>query len=84
MLEERCRWKQIRVLGVDGVYPLEKNGKRPVLIAVDLGNRQPAAIGRMDESNPQADRRWLELLVKRLRVSVIFTDDLASFRIVAK
>lgn len=72
------------MLGVDGVYPLEKNGKRPVLIAVDLGNRQPVAIGRVDESNPQAERRWLEPLVKRLGVSVIFTDDLASFRILAK
>jgi len=35
----------------------------------------------VDESNPQAVGRWLEPLVKRLGVSVIVTDDLASFRI---
>lgn len=39
---------------------------------------------RVDESNPQALKRWLEPLVKRLGVSVIVSDDLASFRIVAE
>jgi hypothetical protein len=39
------------------------------------------AIGQVDESNPQAVGRWLEPLVKRLGVSVIVTDDLASFRV---
>jgi hypothetical protein len=41
------------------------------------------AIGQIDESNPQAVRRFLEPLVQRLGVSVIVTDDLASFRTVA-
>jgi len=49
--------------------------------AYDLGHGQPVAIGQVDESNPQAVGRWLEPLVKRLGVSVIVTDDLASFRI---
>jgi hypothetical protein len=84
MLEKRRRWQPVRVLGVDGVYPLGKGRKRPVLIAVDLGNGQPVAIGKVDESNPQAVKRWLEPLVKRLGVSVIVTDDLASFRVVAE
>jgi IS1 family transposase len=35
----------------------------------------------VDESTPQAVGRWLEPLVKRLGVSVIVTDDLASFRV---
>jgi len=51
-----------------------------VLIAVDLGNGVPVAIGRVDESNPQAVRRFLEPLVQQLGVSVVVTDDLASFR----
>lgn len=84
IMEKRRRWQPVRVLGVDGMYPLGKGRKRPVLIAVDLGNGQPVAIGKVDESNPQAVKRWLEPLVKRLGVSVIVTDDLASFRVVAE
>lgn len=76
-------WQPVRVLGLDGAYPLINGKKPPVLIAVDLGNGQPVAIGQVDESNPQAVKRWLEPLVQRLGVSVIVTDDLASFRTVA-
>lgn len=75
--------KSVRVLGVDGAYPLIKGKKSPVLIAVDLGDGKPIAIGNVDESSSDAVRRWLEPLVKRLGVSVIVTDDLASFRKVA-
>lgn len=84
MLEKRRQWQPVRVLGVDGLYPLGKGRKRPVLVAVDLGTGKPVAIGKVDESNPQAVKRWLEPLVKRLGVSVIVTDDLASFRVVAE
>ena len=38
LLEKRRRWQPVRVLGVDGVYPLGQGRKRPVIIAVDLGN----------------------------------------------
>lgn len=61
----------MRVFGIDGLYPLGKGKKQAVLIAVDLGLGQPVAIGQVDECNPQAVRRWLEPLVKRLGVSVI-------------
>jgi transposase-like protein len=84
LLEKRRRWQPVRVLGLDGVYPLGQGRKRPVLVAVDLGNGQPVAIGKIDESNPHAVRRWLEPLVKRLGVTVIVTDDLRSFRVVAE
>ncbi len=84
LLEKRRRWQPVRVLGLDGAYPLAKGGKRSVIVAVDLGNGQPVALGRVDESNPHAVRRWLEPLVKRLGVSVIVTDDLASYRVVAE
>jgi transposase-like protein len=83
MLEKRRRWQGVRVLGVDGLYPLGWGKKQPVLIAVDLGEGQPVAIGHLDEGNPQAVRRFLQPLVQRLGVSVIVTDDLSSFRIVA-
>lgn len=83
-LERSRRWRPVRVLGIDGLYPLAQGKKQGVLIAVDLGNRQPVAIGQVDESNPWAVRRWLEPLVQRLGVSVIVTDDLSSFRTVAE
>ena len=82
-LRNRRRWQAVRVLGLDGAYPLIRGKKKPVLIAVDLGSGQPMAIGQIDEANPQAVRRFLEPLVQRLGVSVIVTDDLASFRTVA-
>ena len=84
-LEKRRRWQGVRVLGVDGLYPLGwGKAKHPVLVAVDLGQVQPVAIGYIDEYNPQAVRRFLEPLVQRLGVSVIVTDDLASFHTVAE
>ena len=84
LLKKRRRWKGVRVLGIDGAYPLLKGKKPPVLIAIDLGNGKPVAIGQVDEANPHAVRRFLEPLVKDLGVSVIVTDDLASFRQVAE
>ena len=84
LLEQRRRWQGVRVLGVDGLYPLGWGKKQAVLVAVDVGNRQPVAIGYLDEANPHAVRRFLQPLVQRLGVSVIVTDDLTSFRIVAE
>ena len=40
--------------------------------------------GYVDESDPQAVQHWLAGLVKELGVSVIVTDDLASYRNVAE
>ncbi len=84
LLKKRRRWQTVRVLGIDGAYPLLRGKKPAVLIAIDLGNGQPVAIGQVDEANPQAVRRFLEPLVKDLGVSVIVSDDLASFRQVAE
>jgi transposase-like protein len=77
------RWKSVRTLGVDGAYVLGWGEKRPVLVAVDLGNGQVVSLGQVDEHDPQAVRRWLEPLVQRLGVSVIVTDDLLTYRQVA-
>jgi len=82
--EQRRRWQGVRVLGMDGLYPLGWGKKQPVLVAVDLGNGQPVAVGHLDEANPQAVRRFLEPLVQRLGVSVIATDDLVTYRKVAE
>jgi transposase-like protein len=82
--EKRRHWKPVRVLGLDGAYVRAWGDVRPVLVAVDLGNGEPVAVGYVDEYNPQAVRRWLEPLVKRLGVSVIVTDDLVHYKTVAE
>jgi hypothetical protein len=51
---------------------------------MDLGAGQPVSIGYVDEHDPQAVKRWLEPLVKQLGVSVIVTDDLFAYHIVAE
>lgn len=84
MVKQRKKWQQVRVIGVDGLYPQGRGKKEPVLIAVDLGEGKPVAIARVDESSPAAVKRFLNPLVQRLGVSVIVTDDLMSFRIAAE
>lgn len=83
-LRRQNQWKPVRVLGLDGAYVLGWGEKRPVLVAVDLGEGQPVAVGYVDEHDPQAVQRWLEPWVQRLGVSVIVTDDLAMYKVVAR
>jgi hypothetical protein len=83
-LRRQNTWKPVRVLGVDGAYVLGWGAKRPVVVAVDLGDGQPVAVGYVDEHDPQAVQRWLEPLVQRLGVSVIVTDDLFVYKKVAE
>jgi len=83
-IRQQNQWKPVRVLGLDGAYVLGWGEKRPVLVAVDLGEGQPVAVGYVNEYDPQAVQRWLEPLVQRMGVSVIVTDDLAAYKVVAK
>jgi hypothetical protein len=53
LLEKPRHWQPVRVLGVDGAYPLLKGKRPPVLIAVDLGDGRPVAIGQVDEGIPR-------------------------------
>lgn len=82
-LRKQRQWKPVRVLGLDGAYVRALGDVRPVLVAVDLGAGQPLAVGYVDEYNPEAVRRFLEPLVKRLGVSVIVTHDLVHYKTVA-
>jgi transposase-like protein len=77
------RWQGVRVLGLDGAYVLGWGEKRPVMVVVDLGAGELVNVGYINEHDPQAVKRWLEPLVKRLGVSVIVTDDMAIYRQVA-
>ena len=83
-ITKRKYWKPVRIVGLDGAYVLGWGEKQPVLVAVDLGSGEPLAIGYLNEQDPQALRRWLEPLVQRHGITVIVTDDLSSYKIVAE
>lgn len=83
-IKKRNQWKPVRVLGVDGASVLGWGEKRPVLVAVDMGSGEPIALGYVNEYDPQAVRRWLQPLVQQHGVSVIVSDDLSSYKIVAE
>lgn len=82
-LRKERKWKAVRVLGVDGAYVKGWGKTQPVLVTVDMGTGDPVEVGYVDEKDPQAVRKFLEPLVQRLGVSVIVTDDLASYKQVA-
>jgi transposase-like protein len=82
-LERQRYWQPVRVLGVDGAYVRGWGKTQAVLVAVDMGTGQPVTVGYVDEKDPQAVRKFLEPLMQRLGVSVIVTDDLASYKQVA-
>ena len=77
-------WKPVRVVGLDGAYVLGWGEKQPVLVAVDLGTGEPLALGYVNEHNPQALQRWLAPLVQRHGITVIVSDDLFSYKVVAE
>lgn len=83
-LRKQRKWKPVRVLGLDGAYVRGWGEQQKVLVAVDLGAGQPVSIGYVDEHDPQAVKRWLEPLVKQLGVSVIVTDDLFAYHVIAE
>lgn len=82
--QKRKHWQPVRIVGLDGAYVLGWGEKRPVLVAVDLGSGEPIAIGYINEQDPQAVRRWLEPLIQRHGITVIVTDDLSSYKMVAQ
>ncbi len=81
--KKQKQWQPVRVLGLDGAYVQGWGEKQSVLVAVDLGTGDPIAVGYVNEYDPQAIQRWLKPLVQRHGVSVIVTDDLFSYRVVA-
>jgi transposase-like protein len=83
-LERERQWKPVRILGVDGAYVRGWGKTQPVLVAVDLGTGEPVTVGYLDEKDPQAVKKFLEPLVQRLGVSVLVSDDLASYKQVAE
>ncbi len=82
-LERERFWKPVRVVGVDGAY-VRGWGKTQAVLVVDMGTGEPITVGYVDEKDPQAVKRFLKPLVQRLGISVMVTDDLASYKTVAE
>ena len=83
-IKKANHWKPVRLLGLDGAYVLGWGEKQPVLVAVNLGTGESLTVGYVDEYDPQAVRRWLEPFVQRHGITVIVTDDLSSYKVVAE
>jgi len=83
-IKKHNQWKAVRILGLDGAYVLGWGEKQPVLVAVDLGTGEPLTLGYVNEYDPQAVQRWLASLVQRHGITVIVTDDLSSYKVVAE
>lgn len=83
-VKRRNQWKPVRIVGLDGASVLGWGDKQGVLVAVDLGTGDPIAVGYVNEYNPQALRRWLAPLVQQHGITVIVSDDLFSYKIVAE
>jgi transposase-like protein len=75
--------RQVRVLGVDGVYPKLRGREQPTLVCVDLGSGQPVALGAIPEKDWRAVVKWLEPLVQEWGVEILVTDDLKELAVAA-
>lgn len=75
-IRRKKRWQPSRVVGVDGAW---LNGQG-VMVAVDMGDGQPLAIGAIDEKDMPAVTRWLRKLKQEHGIGAIVTDDLAMYR----
>jgi hypothetical protein len=80
LLEMGRHWQEVRIMGSDEAYPLMAGKKQPTVVAVRLGDGRWLPITQVDETNPQAIRRFLEPLIKRLGVSLLVTAHLAITR----
>lgn len=75
-IRKRKTWQPARVVGIDGAW---MNGTG-VMVAVDMGDGQPLAIGAIDEKDMSSVMRWLGDLKQRHGIGAIVTDDLAMYR----
>ena len=78
-IRKHMQWKGARVVGIDGAW---MNGQG-LMVAVDMGDGQPLAIGCIDEKDRNAVLRWLKTLKQKHGIGAIVTDDLAMYRGIA-
>ena len=79
-MRKKSTWKPVRVAGIDWAW-LKGEG---IMVAVDLGDGEPLAIGKIDEKDMAAVERWLRTLQQKHGIGAIVTDDLAMYRGIAE
>jgi transposase-like protein len=76
MIQRRLKWQPTRIAGIDGAW-LNRKG---IMVAVDMGNGQLISIGKIDEKDAAAVRKWLSELKQKHGLTAIVTDDLSTYR----
>lgn len=79
-IRRRLKWKAARIVGVDGAW---LNGKG-ILVAVDLGDGELLALAEIDEKEKNAVAAWLKALKQQHNIGAIVTDDLATYKELAR
>lgn len=74
----------VRVLGVDGTGLRLGGHAAGVVVAVDMGTGRVLRLAVLDERDPAAVRAWLTPLLVQTGASVLVSDDLASYGVVAR
>jgi hypothetical protein len=79
-IRRRLKWKVARIVGVDGAWV---NGQG-IIVAVDLGDGELLALAEIDEKEKSAVAAWLKTLKQKHNIGAIVTDDLATYKEIAR
>jgi hypothetical protein len=79
-VRRRLKWKPARVVGVDGAWV---NGKG-IMVAVDLEEGGVLALAEIDEKEKEHVGSWLKALKQHHNIGAIVTDDLATYKEIAR
>jgi hypothetical protein len=75
--------EKVRVAGLDGFYTKLKGKEKGLMVLLDMGDGQPVELAEVAEANPEQLLAWLLPLAAQYGVSVLVTDDLFSYPVVA-
>ncbi|GBD12142.1 hypothetical protein HRbin24_00142 [bacterium HR24] len=76
--------RRVPCLGLDGLWARLKGKGRGLVVAVEMEEGLPLALLQVDERDAEALMRALLPLLRRLGVEVLVTDDLGSYRLLAR
>jgi transposase-like protein len=79
-IRRRLKWKPARIVGVDGAWVKGKG----IMVAVDLGEGELLALAEIDEKEKSAVAAWLKALKQQHNIGAIVTDDLATYKEIAR
>lgn len=83
-VRQRMRKRRVRVIGLDGMFGKVRGRGQGVVVAVDMGSGEPAALAKLEEGDVEAVVAWLRPLVEEMGIRVLVTDDLSAYRVVAE